>query len=155
ILAPPNVTLYTRLVVAMLVACTCPVGNASGAPNVKLTVGFHPNTPGQRTTISLSLRVRGNSGTPPSPVRSFDLRLPSNMGIATTTLGQANCNPAALIASGLAGCSRNARVGYGTARATIPYGTQSIQETASLNAVMGPVSENKIEILWYIEADQP
>jgi hypothetical protein len=144
-----------RPVAVVLATCACCAGGASAAQTVKLRVAFHPNVPGQRTTIALAVRIRGPSGAPPSPVRSFDLRLPANVGIATTTLGQANCEPAALIASGLGGCSSNARIGYGTASAVIPVGSESIHETASLNAVLGPAAENRVEVLWYVQAGQP
>ena len=88
-------------------------------------------------------------------MRSFDLRLPANMGLATTTLGEDNCDPAALIESGIAGCSANARIGYGTATAVVPLGAESVHETATLNALMGPPAENRLEVLWYVQAGQP
>jgi hypothetical protein len=138
-----------------LAACACAVSTASAAQSVKLRVAFHPDVLGARTTITLAVRVRGPHGAPPSPVTSFDLRLPPNMGIATTTLGQANCQPAALIASGLEGCSANARLGFGTASAVVPIGSQSVREIASLDAVMGPAAENRVEVLWYVQAGQP
>jgi hypothetical protein len=144
-----------RPAAVVLAACACSAGSAGAAQTVKLRVAFHPSVPGQRTTIALAVRIRGPGGSPPSPVRSFDLRLPANMGIAATTLGQANCEPAALIASGLGGCSGNARIGYGTASAVVPVGSQSVREIASLNAVMGPAAENRVEVLWYVQAGQP
>ena len=134
-------------------ACCAPTAGA--AQTVKLRAAFHPDTPGQRTTITLAVRIGGPGGGPPSPVRSFDLRLPPNMGLATTTLGQANCEPAALIAFGIGGCSANARIGYGTASAVVPVGSQSVHEQASLDAVIGPATENRVEVLWYVQARQP
>jgi hypothetical protein len=77
------------------------------------------------------------------------------MGIATTTLGQANCEPRDLIVSGLAGCSSNARIGYGTASAVVPVGSQSIREMASLDVLMGPPAEDRLEVLFYVQAAQP
>jgi hypothetical protein len=130
-------------------------GSAEAGQSVKLRVAFHPNVPGHRTTIALAVRVRGVGGAPPLPVTSFDLRLPANMGIAASTLGQANCEPPALIASGLAGCSGNARIGYGTASAVVPVGSHSVHEKASLDAVMGPAAENRVEVLWYVQAAEP
>lgn len=144
-----------RPLAVVLTACACTAGSASAAQSVKLRVGFHPDVPGHRTTITLAVRVRGPDDAPPSPVTSFDLRLPADMGIASTTLGQANCDPAALIASGLGGCSSNARIGYGTASAVVPVGSQSVHEKASLDAVMGPAAENRVEVLWYVQAGQP
>jgi hypothetical protein len=130
-------------------------GTADAGQSVKLRVAFHPDVPGQRTTIALSVRVQGTNGAPLVPVTSFDLRLPENMGIGASTLGQANCEPPALIASGLAGCSGNARIGYGTASAVVPVGLHNVHEKASLDAVMGPAEENRVEVLWYVQAGEP
>jgi hypothetical protein len=74
------------------------------------------------------------------------------MGIATTTLGQANCEPADLIYGGLHGCSANARIGFGDATAIVPLASGGVQEKASLNALMGPPAESRLEVLFYVEA---
>lgn len=144
-----------RSVAVVLAACACVPAGVNAAQTVKLRAAFHPDAPGQRTTIKLGLRITGPGGGAPSPVTSFDLRLPLNMGIATTTLGEDNCEPAALIESGVEGCPGNARLGYGTASAVVPLGTESVQETASLDALMGPPARNRIEVLWYVQASQP
>jgi hypothetical protein len=138
-----------------LVAGACAVGSASAAQSVKLHVVFHPNVLGAQTTIALAIGVHGPHGAAPSPVTSFELRLPPNMGLAATNLGQANCQAAALFAKGSEGCSANARLGFGTASAVVPLGSESVHETASLDAVMGPAAENRVEVLWYVQAGQP
>jgi hypothetical protein len=145
----------TRSVAVVLAGWACCASAAGAAQTVKLRAAFHPDIAGARTTITLAVRIRGQHGGPPSPVRSFDLRLPPNMGLATTSLGQANCEPAALIASGIAGCSGNARIGYGTASAVVPVGSQNVHEKASLDAVIGPAAEDRVEVLWYVQAGQP
>jgi hypothetical protein len=144
-----------RLFAATLALCGCWSANAVAAQSVGLRVAFHPDVPGRTTTIALRVGIHGPDGTPPAPVTSFDLRLPLGMGIASTTLGQANCRPAALIASGLNGCSANARLGFGTASAVVPAGARSVRAVASLDAVMGPAAENRVEVLWYVQADRP
>lgn len=146
---------FVRAAPLVLAACACFAGSASAAQSVKLHVALHPDVPGQPTTVALAVRVGGPGGTSPLAVTGFDLRLPAEMGIASTTLGQANCEPAALIVSGLAGCSGNARIGFGTASAVVPVGSESIHEIASLDAVMGPAVENRVEVLWYVQASQP
>lgn len=138
-----------------LAGCACVASSASAAQTVKLRVAFDPNVAGQRTTIKLALRISGPGGTPPAPVTSLDLRLPANMGIATTTLGQANCDPADLVNGGLHGCSANARIGFGDATAVVPVGSQEVDEKASLNALMGPPVEDHLEVLFYVEALEP
>jgi hypothetical protein len=144
-----------RAVALMLAACACLAGSASAAQSVKLHVAFHPNVPGRSTTIALAVRVSGSDGAPPLPVTGFELRLPEEMGIASTTLGQANCEQAALLASGLDGCASNARIGFGTASAVVPLGSGIVHEIATLDAVMGPAAEDRLEVLWYVQANQP
>jgi hypothetical protein len=135
--------------------CAFIAGSAGAAQTAKLRVSLDPDVAGRRTTIKLSLRMAGPDGSAPAPLRSFDFRLPADMGIATTTLGQANCRPARLIDAGLNGCSTNARIGFGNATAVVPVGSQSIHEKASLNALMGPAVEDSLDVLFYVEALEP
>jgi hypothetical protein len=144
-----------RTVALALVGCACCASAVQAAQSVKLRVAFDPDLAGQRTTIELKLRIDGPGDTPPSPMTSLDLRLPPNMGIATTTLGQSNCDPAQLIRAGLDGCSANARIGLGSATAVVPIGERSVQEKVSLNALMGPPVEDRLEVLFYVEGLSP
>ncbi|MGH2911895.1 MAG: hypothetical protein ACRDJ3_05410 [Solirubrobacteraceae bacterium] len=149
--------LRVSLVIALvLLACAMTLASGAGATQTaKLRVSFDPYLLGQRTTIELSLRVSGPNGAPPQPVTSLALRLPPNMGIATTTLGQANCEAPRLIQGGLHGCSANARIGGGNATAAVPVGGVAVQEKASLAALMGPAVEDRLEVLFYVEALSP
>jgi hypothetical protein len=140
-----------------LMACVSavPTSGVQAAQTAKLRVSFDPYVTGERTTIKLSLRLSGSGGAPPAPLASLALRLPANMGIATTTLGQANCAPLQLIQGGLEGCSANARIGGGSASAVVPVGGAVVREKASLAALMGPAVENRLEVLFYVEALSP
>lgn len=138
--------------VASMPASASPAG---AAPSAGLHVAFVPDRAGERTTIELSLRIRGASGATPAPLRSMALRLPAGMGIATTTLGEANCAPASLIASGLNGCSANALLGFGSATAVVPVGSGTVIEHAALHPLMGPSHENEVEVLFYAQASAP
>ena len=144
-----------RCLALALAGCACAASSAGGTQTAKLKVAFAPDRAGARTTIELSLSIGGSGGLPPSPMTSFDLLLPANMGIATTTLGQDNCAPAALLAAGARGCSANARIGYGSATAVVPVGSRSVREHASLEALMGPPAKNRVEVLFYVQAAAP
>jgi hypothetical protein len=146
---------FIRALALTLAGCTCIASSAGAAQTAKLKVSLDPDVAGQRTTIEISLRINGPGGSPPAPISSFDLRLPADMGIATTTLGQANCQPARLLNAGLDGCSANARIGFGNATAVVPVGSHSIRERASLGALMGPAAEDRLEVLFYVEALEP
>ncbi len=134
-----------------LTGWACFTSSSSATQSVRLKVAFRPDRIGARTTIEFGFRISGPHGAPPSPVRSLDLRLPAHMGISTTTLGQSNCYPANLIEGGLQGCSANARIGFGDATAIVPFGSGNLQEKVSLNALMGPPVEDRLEVLFYLE----
>lgn len=156
--APIGRLLVLCLCVLASIAAAC--GSAAAipaavAPSARLHVAFAPDLAGSRTTIELSLRMFGASGAPPPPLRSLALRLPAGMGIATTTLGEANCTPASLIAAGLSGCSANALLGFGSATAVVPVGSHEVIEHAALNPLMGPPRESEVEVLFYAQASTP
>jgi hypothetical protein len=134
---------------------TAQTDTSSATQTATLRVSLDPDVAGQRTTIELSLHIAGPGGAPPAPLSSFNFRLPAGMGIATTTLGQANCEPPRLLGAGLDGCSANARIGFGNATAVVPVGSQNVRERASLNALMGPAVEDRLEVLFYVEALEP
>ncbi len=144
-----------RLLALVLLLCALGAPPAGATQTVKLKVAFDPDRAGTRTTIIFGLSVSSPDGRLPSPVTSLDLRLPAHMGIATTTLGQANCEPQNLIEYGLAGCSANARIGFGDALAIVPFGAHGIREKASINALMGPPAGEQIKVLFYAEGLTP
>lgn len=129
--------------------------SASGHSSARLHVAFVPDLAGSHTTIEMALNVLGSNGRPPPPLRSFALRLPAGMGIATTTLGEANCYPASLIAAGLSGCSANALLGYGSATVAVAVESHTVVEHALLHALMGPPRNNEVEVLFYAQAITP
>jgi hypothetical protein len=138
-----------------LVGCACFTSAAGAAQPVKLKVAFQPDRAGVRTTIELSLQIEGSGGVPSEPMTSLDLRLPADMGIATSTLGESNCDPTDLLDMGLRGCSANARIGFGEAIVAVPFGSESVHEKASLNALMGPAVEDRLEVLFYVQGSEP
>lgn len=151
-----HIAKYRALPYIFLIAlCASAALTAEARAGVQLRVAFDPNRAGARTTIEFAFKIRGPHGSVPSPVTSLDLRLPAHMGIATTTLGQANCDPEDLIEHGLHGCSANARIGFGDALAIVPFGPESVKEPVSINALMGPPSGERVEVVFYAEGLDP
>ena len=145
-----------RAVFLITLAAICAQPATCSAQNtVKLHVAFDPDRPDTRTTVELAIKISGPTGSVPSPITSLDLRLPENMGIAASTLGQANCASQELIADGLEGCSANARIGYGSALAIVPHTPENIVEPFSINALMGSPTGEHFEILFYAEGLSP
>ena len=145
----------------LAVAVLCGLGviqsdTGQAAQRVKLRADFKPYELGAPTTIAFGFAVSSSSPTDvPSPVTGVDLYLPAGMGLATSTLGLAVCQPARLLALGLAGCPANARVGFGTARGELKAEGEIVAEEATVQAVLGPsVNENE-QVLFYVESNEP
>jgi hypothetical protein len=147
------------LVVSAMSGATLAVlpGVARAAETARLAVGFSPYRLGQSTTlkIALHLGVAGSSDGLPSPVTSFEMRIPADMELIASSLGLAVCHPQALLVSGLEGCSPNARIGYGSAQIEVPVGPEVVPEAASIGAEMGPPVDGQIGVLLYAEAGAP
>lgn len=137
----------------LMCACLTSASVADTASNSHLKVTLAPDRPGARTTIKVSLTF--GATTEGNPLTGLDLRLPAGVGLVTSTLGQSNCQAARLVAQGLSGCSANARIGHGTATAVINVGAQPVTEHATLDALMGPAAEDRIEVLFFVQAEEP
>ncbi len=69
--------------------------------------------------------------------------------------GLANCEPAALLARGLAGCPANARIGFGSALIAVPTEDESVLEEGNLTALVGEPNNEHLEVLFYAEGRSP
>jgi hypothetical protein len=149
----------TRAGLAILLAlspCACFPFVARAAQTVTLQTSFNPNRLGARTTIEFDFQVHSVvPGEAPSPVTDVNLHLPAGLGLASSTLGLANCAPAALLERGLAGCPANARIGYGSSLVSVPAVGQYLQEEGSLAALIGPPNREHLEVLFYAEGHTP
>ena len=125
------------------------------AEQATLDASFAPDRLGAPTTISFAFHLSTSEGAAPPPLTSMDLRMPAGIGYATTTLGLALCNPAALLARGLAGCPANSRLGYGSAYVEVPFGTGAGHEIPEVQAVAGPSSTGNMVVLFYANGLYP
>lgn len=140
---------------ATLLACAVASSAALAAPTVVLHTSFSPNRLGASTTIGFGFDIAGPNGTVPPPLRSVSLELPPGINYLTTTLGLAICQPAALLERGLAGCSPNSRLGFGSAYVEVPFGETSGHEIPDIEAVMGPPHDGNIVVLFYADGREP
>jgi hypothetical protein len=145
------------LIALALALCMCsPAWARPTAQTVSLRTSFKPDRLGVRTTIEFGFQVHGNvPGRGPVPVTGVDLRLPAGLGLATSTLGLANCAPADLLEEGLAGCPVNARIGFGSAIVVVPAENGRVEEEGSITALVGPPNSEHLEVLFYAEGHSP
>ncbi|HEV2973468.1 MAG TPA: hypothetical protein VGX69_00550 [Solirubrobacteraceae bacterium] len=143
-------------VLLLCCGCTVFVGVARATQIVALEAGFSPDQLGAPTTIDFGFRVSSPvPGAIPSPVVGVDLYLPAGMGLATSTLGLAVCQPRTLLELGLAGCSANARVGFGRALGELHVEGEVIDEAARVQALLGPNVNGHEQVLFYVEGEAP
>jgi hypothetical protein len=147
-----------RALIAALALCVCASAPAcvKAAQTVELEASFNPDRLGARTTIEFGFHVHStNPRQAPSPVTDVDLHLPAGLGLATSTLGLANCDPRDLIAGGVEGCPANARIGFGSATVAVPSEGEPIEEAGSITALVGPPNDEHLEVLFYVEGHAP
>jgi hypothetical protein len=140
--------LLTALVMTLICALA-PTAARAASEQASLHASFSPNRLGAPTTISFGFRLATSEGVAPPPLTALVLRMPAGMNYTTTTLGLAICQPAALLARGLAGCSPNSRLGYGTAFVEVPFGVGSGHEIPEIQALSGPSPNGNLVVLFY------
>ncbi|MGH2832666.1 MAG: hypothetical protein ACRDK2_07815 [Solirubrobacteraceae bacterium] len=138
-----------------VIGALCCASAASAYEQVHLYATFSPDRLNTSTTVAFGLAVSSPDGTTPSPLEDLQLFLPAGLGLATSTLGLANCDPSLLLEKGISGCSVNARMGYGTAEAVVPISPEQVIEKATITALAGPPNPEHLELLFYAEAISP
>jgi hypothetical protein len=143
------------LLLLLALCAAFPSSAAATTERATLHAGFSPNRLGASTTISFGFHVETTEGLAPPPMTSLDLHMPAGINYTTTTLGLSICRPAALQAKGLAGCSPNSRLGYGSALVEVPFGVGSGHEIPEIQAVMGPPRNGNLVVLFYANGLTP
>jgi hypothetical protein len=149
-------------IAAALVALAAipPAGLAAGP--VRLTAAFDRTAPlGSSSAMRVELRIDPRRAR--SPVTELRLLYPDGLGLISSGLGLASCRllpsdfQRVLIgARGLGGCSPNAVLGYGSARAEVRLlAGQVIPESASLTLLIGPIADGRIELVAYVDGEHP
>jgi hypothetical protein len=143
---------------ALTAAVLCiltPAGAAAVSERASLLASFTPDTLGAPTTITFGFHLATLEGAAPPPLTGLTLRMPAGINYTATTLGLAICQPAALLAKGLAGCSPNARLGYGNAYVEVPFGTGAGYEVPEVQALAGPSPKGNLVVLFYANGLYP
>lgn len=154
-----KLTSWTAAAAALLVCWSIadrPAPAVAVTEQASLHASFSPDRLGTPTTIGFGFEVSTTEGLAPPPLSNINLHIPAGMDFTQTTLGLAICNPASLQAHGLAGCSPNSRLGYGSASVEVPFGTGSGHELPEIQALMGPpTSNNNMVVLFYANGQTP
>lgn len=124
-------------------------------PSVKIEVGFLPDIPGARTTVSLGFTVQAPAKTLPPPLTRIEILLPRGMGLGTTDLGESVCTARTLETFGAAACPPNAYMGLGHALVEAQIGGYILQEQVQIAILMAPASHEHTTILYLAEGFSP
>jgi hypothetical protein len=143
------------LLFSSLAVFSCMSAAAWGAETATMEARFVPYRLGKPTSIDITMKIADTSGGLPGPVTSFITHLPPALELVGSSLGLAICQPASLLDGGLTGCSPNAQLGFGTATVEVPFGPETVTETASVAALMGPPSGEQVVLLLYAEGQTP
>jgi hypothetical protein len=150
VLRPPILSALALLATVALAATP-----ACASELASLHASFSPNRLATPTTISFSFHLSTPQGSAPPPLQSIDLHMPAGMDYTATTLGLAICQPAALLARGLAGCPPNSRLGFGSASVEVPFGVGAGHEIPEVQAVAGPSPGGNLVVLFYANGLYP
>jgi hypothetical protein len=154
--ARPYAALLLVLALLLLLVLAClPAAAARASEVAQITISFSPNRLGAHISVRTTVSVRNTDGGLPSPVTGFDEHIPAELELIGSTLGLAICQPKALLASGLEGCSPNARLGSGTATVGVPFGPEIVTEMSDIQLLMGPPVEEQVGLLLYAESRTP
>jgi hypothetical protein len=120
-----------------------------------LSATFKPNRLNGRTTLYFGFSFSAPAGRVPPPLTQIELRYPKYVGFGLSGLGLATCDARTLEASGPAGCSTSAVMGYGQALTGIVLGTTTITESAPITIVRAPDQQGHLGLLFYSEGTTP
>lgn len=144
------------LVVALLLpACACLAGVAGAAQTARLSASLTPERLGAGTTIAFGFTITATTGQVPSPLLGVDLLYPANLGIGTSGLGLATCDPQALEVLGPEGCPSESQMGYGAALVEVPFGPATLQETATTRVFMTRIHDGHFGLIFYASGEVP
>lgn len=154
-----GVAVSSALLLTALAAA--PVATAA-APPASLSARFEAGAKlGRASALNLTLRVASRPIVK-APLARLRLEFPASLGVATSGLGLVPCVRSAsdfesvlIDGLGLAGCSPNAVMGVGTARADIRVGTLTVPEEAGIAMLSGPTVGSQTGLVFYVTGWRP
>ncbi len=119
-----------------------------------LRVTLDPLHLGHGTTVGFEIRLTSQHG-PPKRLTEFGVSYPQELGIGLSGLGLMSCELQTLETHGPAACPNESVMGYGTAVAEIPYGSQLLPERMRVTIFRGPTENGVIQMLVHVVGSTP
>jgi hypothetical protein len=142
---PSAALALTALLILGLIAI--PVTAAEGAQTATISAKLSPLRLGAPTTVSFGFQIQAAGGGLPAALTGIDFRYPPQLGLGTSELGLAACDPAKLSYYGPRACPSNSIMGSGSALAKFQVSPEVSEESASLALVAGPSQNGYLKLL--------
>jgi hypothetical protein len=120
--------------------------SAVSGPPATLKASFAPERLGSPTTLSFAVSIDPPPASGPLPLAAVTLSYPSDLGLATSGLGLATCEPRDLEADEAEACPPDSKMGEGNALVEVPFGPTIVRETASLEIYAAPSTDGYIHL---------
>ncbi len=144
-----------KAILATALSCAALPAAAHAAPSVRLYATLTPEQLGHGTTIGFGFQITAPYGHVPPPLTKVEVSYPNDLGIGLSGLGFATCTTRTLEALGPEGCPADSHMGYGSALAEIPIGSQIIRESAPVVLLRGPTHNGHFTLLTFVNAEVP
>jgi len=91
----------------------------------------------------------------PAPLSKLELTFPENLGIATSGLGLASCEPALLQTFGGEACPPDSQMGSGSATVAVRFGPEVVPEQVTLGMYAAPSPDGYIHLAILASGKEP
>jgi hypothetical protein len=105
--------------------------------------------------VSFAVSIDPPAVTGPIPLTAVQVKYPSNLGLATSGLGLAACEPSALELQGPEACPPDSKMGQGTALVEVPFGPTLVSESATLEIYAAPSSDGYVHLAILAHGSEP
>lgn len=144
-----------RLATAACLLALCASSPAQAEQTASLSAAFKPERLGAGTSVTFAFTIESPGGAVPSALKAVNIRYPPGLGIATSGLGVASCEPARLEQSGPGACPADSRMGSGDAQLRFAVGPQIFEEDTSLALIAGPSPDGYLHMLIAVTGKEP
>jgi hypothetical protein len=152
--SPPGASLsWTSPASSACSASACVAGAAGEI--AAISAHFSPLRLGAPTTVSFGFTIRTTDGSLPAALTGIDFHYPPSLGLGTSELGQATCDPRRLQTFGPGACPPNSIMGHGTALAKFQVSPIISHEDANLALVAGPSRDGYVNMLIAATGEYP
>ena len=156
---------HGRRRVARLATALCVCAAAMGASplcaevlavqTATISAGFSPMRLGASTNVTFGFQIARVGGGLPEALTGIDFAYPKTLGLGTSELGQASCDPTRLRIQGPKACPPNSIMGAGEALAKFQVSPIVSHEQAAISLVAGPSKDGYVNMLIAATGEYP